>query len=47
VRWIAAGDPLSACEGAVVAMDEDERVEPWCYRGMAIFVPQGECERTG
>lgn len=47
VRWIAGGDPLSTCEGAVVAMDDDERVEPWCYRGMAIFVPQGECERTG
>ncbi len=47
VRWIAKGDPLSACGGAVVAMDEDERVEPWCYQDMAIFVPQGECERTG
>jgi hypothetical protein len=47
VRWVVAGDPLSGCEGAVVAMDEDEQTEPWCYRGMAIFVPQGECERTG
>ena len=47
VRSIAGGDPLSACEGVVVAMDDGELVEPWCYRGMAIFVPQGECERTG
>ncbi len=47
VRWIAECDPLSACEGAVVAMDESEMVNPWCYRGMAILVPQGECERTG
>jgi hypothetical protein len=46
VRWIAKGDPMSNCEGAVVAMDEAEMVNPWCYRGMAIFVPQGECERT-
>jgi hypothetical protein len=44
VRWIAQGDPLSASEGVVVAMDDGEQVEPWCYRGMAVFVGRCECE---
>jgi hypothetical protein len=44
VRWIAQGDPLNASEGAIVAMDDDEQVEPWCYRGMAVFVGRCKCE---
>jgi hypothetical protein len=32
VRWIAEGNPLSAGAGVVVAMDDGEQVEPWCYR---------------
>jgi len=47
VRWVAEGDPLSAGEGSVVAMDDSEHVEPWCYRGVPVFVPHGECEREG
>jgi len=30
-----------------VAMDDSEHVEPWCYRGVPVFVPHGECEREG
>lgn len=44
VRWIARGAPLNAGGGVVVAMDDGEHVEPWCYRGAAIFVPPDECE---
>lgn len=44
VRRIAEGDPLAAGTGLVVAMDEGEHVEPWCYRGAPILVPPGEVE---
>ncbi len=27
-----------------MAMHDAGQVERWCYRGMSIFVPQGECE---
>jgi hypothetical protein len=43
VRWIGQDGPQGAGDGAVVAMDDCEQVEPWCYRDVAVFVPQAEC----
>ena len=47
VRSVGGHDPLDADEGVVVAMDDGEHVEPWCYRGITIFIPHGECEAIG
>lgn len=44
VRWITEGSDMSAGEGVIVAMDDGEGVEPWCYRGSTIFVEADACE---
>lgn len=47
VRTVGGHDPLDADEGVIVAMDDGEHVEPWCYRDMVLFIPHGECEAIG
>ena len=44
VKWLSRGNELTAGEGVVVTMDEDEAVEPGSYQGRTCFVEQDACE---